>query len=215
MNEMNERQFNSLIEFFQQHGLNASNSIREAVLIYAVSHGLRSAVGFEAALNECFNDEVCSSGLVNFLQEERLNLACDIETKFILNENNKDIELIMDLIWNTGLDHSDIEPQQNESEVHWLGRIFGYWVPLTTEEYNDLPNRTYNDLSLYVKIDDKWYFLLDFSSLEQITFDMDRLMLYRRAFLPLHIPKNGFKLNIKRRYPNDIDADVTAAEMYF
>ena len=56
-------------------------------------------------------------------------------------------------------------PQSGEDTVFWLGRIFGYWTPMTSQEFNNFSVPRYS-CNIVVYYGGLWNWITGFESLE-------------------------------------------------
>ncbi len=195
---MNKGDFLQLILFFEERGFD-DYKYRISILIFAVSHDLRPLVGFETKLEDfCLGTEECFNSLNEFFWDRSLNLKVTADP--ILS------------IYNTKYSIESLRIQSNEDEVQWFGRIFGYWVPMTEEEFTNY-NVTRNTLSIYVNYGGVSNFLTSFDSLEPISIPWDYVTRIRHVYNIIDIPKEQIELNISTRPPGA--EDYIVATLYF
>lgn len=165
-----------------------------ALLIFAASQGLHPAVGFEAPLEKyCLEVQECHSALVDFFRVHHLNLAIT------------DFPIAM--IYNTNLPPGTLEQRPDEDPVQYFGRIFGYWTPLTKEEYEneEIPK---DNVEIYILFAGDWRWISGFNSVQPIVIEPYRLRNLRHTFDVLHIPPKGIRISLSAIIPEQLQQNV-------
>ena len=192
---MDKNDFLDLINFFSQINFDGDDEYkyRISILIFAVSHDLRPLVGFEVKLEDfCLTTQDCFNRLNQFFKNKNLNLAVT------------DVPIFS--IYNIKYSIESLRQQSNEDEVQWLGRIFGYPISLTEEEFSNY-EVVRNTMNIYVNYNNTSNFLTTSDSLTPINISTEYLQNIRRIFNI--IGDVDLELNISTRQPGFEDYQVS------
>ncbi|CAK7994831.1 Hypothetical protein POVR1_LOCUS355 [uncultured virus] len=171
---------------------------RAALIIFTVSRGLRPAFGFEVPLEEfCIEVDECKSALENFFKSHHLNLGITLSP--------------ITLIYNTDVDLEWFEPRSDEDYVQHLGRILGYWIPLSQSDFENMNVPRYT-LDVQIHYAGKWHWITGFDSLEPIVVGWQKSDNLRKTFNILRIPRGGISISISYRPVGE--EQVRMAEFY-
>lgn len=155
---------------------------RISLLVYTVSHGFRPAVGFEVPFSKyCIDVEDCNSSVKEFFKDRNLNLKLEDKTT------------PLPLVYNTFYPRSFFKVKSGEDMSYYMGRIFGYWVPLSYENFQGVVDE--NPISVNINVLYKGFkiYLMGFNSPKMITLDDDKLK--RLYYLRRILNKLGIKNN--------------------
>lgn len=195
---MTKKDFDDLLYFFKKLNFQENDYyIRITLLIFSVSQGLRPSVGIETPFSDvCLNVKNCRDSLEKFFRDRHLNLG--------IWEN--------EYVYDTTLPKDFMKIRPNEEIGYYIGRILGYWTPITSEEYaNDNPKNSFN---IDVFFNNEWYFLTSFVSESPFEFTLEKVLKYREAMNIIDIPINKLKINLGYSNPEK-EIVVSVAEIFF
>ena len=172
---------------------------RAALIMFTVSHKLRPAFGIETSLETyCLNIETCRNSLEYFFRSNSINLGITFTP--------------MTLIYDTDLPLQSLHLPIGEDVVYWIGKLFGYWTPMTNEEIENFTVPRY-DLRIEVYYGGVWNWITGFGSLKPIPIDLAKLNNIRRVFDILDIPVGNIEIDLNYQSAEKIEGDESEGDV--